>query len=282
MSEDLIRKIAGLLATAESFQEQGNEEAAASYIAKAHQLQTKYNIDQDMIEARNGGKTADKIISILVKMPGTFGRRRIHLAHYIATATDCTGYFGTSHPFTVYIGEDGKEHRRYDYNAPKVYYYKVFGFSRDAEWVATLCERLNTHLSVAMVIASKDRPSWEHHKTWGSVFVEHYARAINTRLLQAKREARKEAEAADQDRRAAAYAEHGEAAITGDTSVALVLADKAKQVQAEYKARVGGGGRTSRTSSGHSSSAASAGKAAGNSASLGRSVGGGSKGSLGK
>ena len=46
MQADYVRKIQGLLATAESLAEQGNDEAAGAYVAKAHALQQKYSIDQ--------------------------------------------------------------------------------------------------------------------------------------------------------------------------------------------------------------------------------------------
>ena len=46
---DYVRKIQGLLATAESLADQGNDEAAGAYVAKAHALQQKYSIDQAML-----------------------------------------------------------------------------------------------------------------------------------------------------------------------------------------------------------------------------------------
>ena len=57
MQADYVRKIQGLLATAESLADQGNEEAAGAYVAKAHALQQKYSIDQ--ASKANGGKLPD-------------------------------------------------------------------------------------------------------------------------------------------------------------------------------------------------------------------------------
>lgn len=289
MTEDIIRKIAGLLATAESYFSTGNEEAADAYISKAHELQTKYNIDQTMLAARGDAKAADKIIQKRVMMSGTYGRRRIHLAHYIARANDCTGYFERNTPCTVVTDPvTGTERRIYDRDAPLVYSYTIFGFSRDVEWTCTLAERLNTHLSANLVRDMKSRPSWESHRTWGTVYVENYAAAVSNRLYAAKQEARQAAEREEKDRLAKLAADadtdaEAEAILDAakSTSVSLVLTDKKKRVEEEYKARHGGG-RSSSTSSGYSSSAASAGRAAGNSANLGRSVGGGSAGSLGR
>jgi hypothetical protein len=282
VTEDIVRKIGKLLETADSFQEVGNQEAAESYIAKAMELMTKYNIDQTMLAAR-GEQAADTLVTKTVVMAGGFGRRRIHLAHYVALANDCRGTFGRQTPYTTYTDAEGKERRRYNYDAPQVYNYSVFGFSRDVDWVVTLCERLNAHLTSNLARDMKDKPRYENHKTWGTEYVEAYASTIYNRLLAAKREARQQAETEQADRRAEAYAHGGEEALQAEkeASVALVLADKSKRVEEEFRAR-NKGGRSSSTSSGYSRSAREAGKAAGNSASLGRAVGGGSKGSLGR
>ncbi len=56
---DYVRKIQGLLATAESLADQGNEEAAGAYVAKAHALQQKYSIDQAML-AEGGAAPGDR------------------------------------------------------------------------------------------------------------------------------------------------------------------------------------------------------------------------------
>lgn len=267
MTDDLVRKIAALLATAESLQEAGNDEAAASYIAKAHELQSKYSIDQAMLDARTGAKpAADAIVKRTIKLTGTHGRRRVHLAHYVAKASDCTGYFESGTSFS-----DG------------AYRYVVFGHAGDVDWVETLCTSLNLQVDVALAAAVRTKPSWENGRSFAVAFVEGFARTINRRLSEAKRQASRDAQQAERDRQAAAYATDGEAAFqaAGANSVSLVLADKVKRVEAEMTAQVGplGKGRTTSTTS---TGGYRAGQAAGESASLARGSLSGSRGSLGR
>ena len=112
---DYVRKIQGLLATAESLADQGNEEAAGAYVAKAHALQQKYSIDQAMLAE---GEAPRAIIDRTWVMPGAYGRRKVNLAHVVAIHTGCAGYFAR--------GEDGS------------YRFNVFGFTADVEWAETL------------------------------------------------------------------------------------------------------------------------------------------------
>lgn len=284
MTEDIIRRIAGLLANAESLAEMGNEEAADAYVQKAHQLQQKYSIDQAMLAAREG-KPAAVVIQRKVPMPGVHGRRRIHLAHYVAEATDCTGYFSSNNWSTKKVtASDGTVSEVTDWNSPKFYAYTVFGFTQDVEWVEALCTSLNHQLDEALAVAMKDKPSWENGRSYAVAFVEGFATRIHERLLEAKREARKEAEQAEQKARAEAYAHDGEAAfVTGTpTTTAIVLANKKQRVEEEFKAKVG---TTRKSSTSHvGGSGYGAGKAAGGRANLARgSVGGGKgKGQLGR
>src|SRR5258705_6740860 len=87
---DYVRKIQGLLATDESLAEQGNEEAAGAYVAKAHALQQKYSIDQAML---GDGEQSQALIDRPWVMPGAYGRRKVNLAHVVAVHTGCAGYF---------------------------------------------------------------------------------------------------------------------------------------------------------------------------------------------
>lgn len=250
--EDLVRKIAGLLATAESFAEQGNDEAAQTYVQKAHALQAKYSIDQAMLADQTGQKT-EKIISKKIQMPGKWGKQKVHLAHVIAHATNCTGYYTTSR-------WDGDER-----SDTKVYFYTVFGFESDVEHVEFLINSLSMQMDATLHAAQAVKPSWEHGRSFNASFMQGYSSSISSRLHAANRAARKDADV-----------------TYGAQSTALVLVDKKKQVEAEMRAKVGRlrKGSSSETTSGHGYSA---GREAGSRATIARGgVGGGSRGSLGR
>ncbi len=137
---DYVRKIQGLLATAESLADQGNDEAAGAYVAKAHALQQKYSIDQAMLGEVEGPRA---IIDRTWVMPGAYGRRKVNLAHVVAVHTGCAGYFSRA--------EDGG------------YRFHVFGFTADVEWAETLffslCHQAEAALGFAGAPTSTAGPS---------------------------------------------------------------------------------------------------------------------------
>jgi len=231
MQADYVRKIQGLLATAESLAEQGNEEAAGAYVAKAHALQQKYSIDQAMLAA--DGEQPKAIIDRTWVMPGAYGRRKVNLAHVVAVHTGCAGYFAR--------GGDGS------------YRFTVFGFTADVEWAETLFFSLCHQAESALAYA--DKGPYEHGRSFTTAFLEGFTQEVGRRLREAAKEAKE-----------AATREHDGA---GGRSVALVLADKAKRVDEELKARVGRLS-TSRLSGSQSYSGFHQGRAAGRSASLSR------------
>ena len=231
---DYVRKIQGLLATAESLAEQGNDEAAGAYVAKAHALQQKYSIDQAMLGDAGGGQPK-AIVDRTWVMPGAYGRRKVNLAHVVAVHTGCAGYFAR--------GDDGG------------YRFSVFGFSADVEWAETLFFSLCHQAEAALCYAEKG--PYEHGRSFTTAFLEGFTAEVGRRLRDAAREAQ-----------AAAAREREGAAPTG-RSVALVLADKAKRVEAELKARVGRLS-SSRLSGSQSWSGFDQGRAAGRNASLTR------------
>lgn len=257
--EDLVRKIAGLLATAESFAEQGNDEAAQAYVQKAHTLQQKYSIDQAMIEAQSG-KKVEKIISKKIQMFGKWGKQKVQLAHVIANATSCTGYFTTGRgkkmgPGLVEVT---------DYNNPKVYFYTVFGFESDVEHVEFLINSLSRQMDSALNVAQKNKPSWDHGRSFNASFMMGYSSTIGSRLRAAQREATQQAD------------------VQYFTSTALVLVDKKNKVEEEMRATVG---RLRKGSSSQMTSGSGwiAGREAGQRATIARGgVTGGSKGRLGR
>jgi len=198
MQSDYVRKIQGLLATAESLADQGNDEAAGAYVAKAHALQQKYSIDQAMLGEAEGPRA---IIDRTWVMPGAYGRRKVNLAHVVSLHTGCAGYFSRA--------ESG------------AYRFTVFGFTTDVEWAETLFSSL-CHQAEATLRFAEKGPG-EHGRSFTTAFLEGFTAEVQRRLREAAKEAK-----------AAATRDHH----TG-RSVALVLADKAKRVEEELKAKVG-------------------------------------------
>lgn len=244
--DDLVRKIAGLLKTAESYAEQGNDNAANAYVQKAHALQAKYSIDAALLSERTGEKV-QKVISRVIVMKGRHGRRKVNLAHAIAAATSCTGYYSMGKNYT-----DGQ------------YRYTVWGFEQDVDHVEMLVSSLNAQADSALAYATRSKPSWEHGKSYSASFMGGFTGVISSRLQAARRSAEAEVQAEG----------------TSSTSMSLVLVSKAKQVNAEMRAVVGklGKGTTTATTS---SSGYYAGRDAGSKASLARgSVGSRNSGSL--
>ena len=232
---DYVRKIQALLATAESLADQGNDEAAGAYVAKAHALQQKYSIDQAMLGDAGDGRPR-AIVDRTWVMPGAYGRRKVNLAHVVAVHTGCAGYFSRA--------ESG------------AYRFTVFGFTADVEWAETLFFSLCHQAEAALRFAVK-RP-YEHGRSFITAFLEGFTHEVRHRLREAAKEAK-----------AAAAREHdGGPGHTG-RSVALVLADKAKRVEAELAAKVGRLS-TSRLSGSQSYSGFQQGRAAGREASLTR------------
>lgn len=230
---DYVRKIQGLLATAESLADQGNEEAAGAYVAKAHALQQKYSIDQAMLAEGDAPKA---IIDRTWVMPGAYGRRKVNLAHVVAIHTGCAGYFARA--------EDGS------------YRFNVFGFTADVEWAETLFFSLCHQAEAALGFAV--RGPYEHGRSFTTAFLEGFTQEVARRLREAAREAK-----------AAANREHEASRNRNGRTVALVLADKAKRVEDELKAKVGRLS-TSRLSGSQSYSGYNQGRAAGRDASLAR------------
>ena len=230
---DYVRKIQGLLATAESLADQGSDEAAGAYVAKAHALQQKYSIDQAML---GDGEPPRAIVDRTWIMPGAYGRRKVNLAHVVAVHTGCAGYFARR--------ESGG------------YRFTVFGFTADVEWAETLFFSLCHQAEAALRFAVKG--PYEHGRSFTTAFLEGFTHEVRRRLREAALEAK-----------AAAAREHDGAHGPRGRSVALVLADKAKRVEAELAAKVGRLS-SSRLSGSQSYSGFEQGRVAGRDASLAR------------
>ena len=236
MQADYVRKIQALLATAESLADQGNEEAAGAYVAKAHALQQKYSIDQALL---GEGERPSAIVDRTWVMPGAYGRRKVNLAHVVSLHTGCAGYFSRAETGT--------------------YRFAVFGFTGDVEWAETLFYSLCHQAEAALRFAVR-RPR-ENGRSFTTAFLEGFTSEVARRLREAAREA-KAAAAREHDGASAGPGRNGR-------SVALVLADKAKRVEAELTAKVGRLS-SSRLSDSRSWSGFEQGRAAGRDATLSR------------
>jgi hypothetical protein len=245
MESDLIRKIRGLLATAESLAATGHEEAAGAYIAKAHALQQKHSIDAALLDAASGTAGSPERGAVVTQtwlIPAPYGRRKVDLAHVVARRTGCTGYFEPA-------SARGDGHYRF----------VVFGFPADVEWAETLFVSLVHQADSALDAAGHRRDLREHGRSFATSFMAGFTATVNQRLKEASEQAEAEAAAT---------------AGTAPTSVSLVLAGKTARVEAEMRASVSHP-RTSRSNGGTSRSGFDQGRSAGRRASLARgSVGG--------
>ena len=159
---DYVRKIQGLLATAESLADQGNDEAAGAYVAKAHALQQKYSIDQAMLGEADQPRA---IIDRTWVMPGAYGRRKANLAHVVSVHTGCAGYFSRA-------GDGG-------------YRFTLFGFTADVEWAETLFFSLCHQAEAALGFAVKGAA--EHGRSFTTAFLEGFTAEVQRRLREAAR-----------------------------------------------------------------------------------------------
>ena len=136
------------------------------------------------------------------------------------------------------------------------YRFHVFGFTADVEWAETLFFSLCHQAEAALGFAVKG--PYEHGRSFITAFLEGFTPEVGRRLREAAEEAK-----------AAAAREHERTPGRAGRSVALVLADKAKRVEAELKAKVGRLS-TSRLSGSLSYSGFEQGRVAGRDASLTR------------
>jgi Protein of unknown function (DUF2786) len=276
-AEDMLRKIKGLLATAESYAEQGNDAAALLYVEKAAELQSRYSIDHAMLEAAGKAEHKTQIVKRTWDLIGPHGRRRVVLASNIAHATGCQGYY--SHGY-----------------GRSAYSYTAFGYPADIEaadhYIASLTRQMDIELLAALKkkkIEDRDTPRYYRETTqaFSINFITHYAKDIGWRLTKVLRDAEKAAAA---EKAGADAAAHGvdekdvtvEEVAVAAKSVALVLANKKERIKEEISARVGPLGKGSGVGTVGGGGGAAAGRAAAARASITRgSVGGGGGGALG-
>lgn len=205
MRAEMADKVRKLLAQAEDPAATVHE--AATFTAKAQQLMTKYSIDLAMVV---DGRRRDEVEVKTWRVNGPYSAHKLDMAFAAARANDCRAIFA-----------------RLEGGASQI---SVVGFPHDIDWIQTLFASLELQLAVALSHAAADKPDHVHGRTFAVGFVKGFVDEVGERLAQARRQAVAEARRAEE----AGAAAEGRSPQRG-TSVALVLAEKDKQVDDEFK-----------------------------------------------
>lgn len=201
---DIIRKVRALLSTAESLASQGNDEAAANYVAKAHELRQTHEIEEAAL--RDAADLASEaIVSETIPVDGTHGKRRAATAWSIAKQCNCSGYLtppfkGSSQPYQI----------------------TLFGTKGDIEYAKMLIESLLSQMDRSLAQdwkKVKATGTYLHGKTFAASYLAGFRDRISSRLAESNRIVQKEAEAVS-------------------SSTALVLVERAKRADDEMRAKV--------------------------------------------
>ena len=238
----IMGKLRKLLAKAEGTDVAAEAEA---FMAKAQELMARWQIDEALL-AEAEGRTAARVTSVTIPMPGPHAARRAGLAYAVARANGCEGIqvtdaFAASGVAAVIVGDE-----------------------RDVDWVVTLFASLSHQLDASLRRERPSRPRHESPKAWSTAFVAGFISVMQRRLRDAADAAERAAQTAGAD--AAARSPDG---APRPASVALVLAAKREEVHAEFRKQFPHI-RTIRRSAGTSASGRRAGAMAGERASLAR------------
>lgn len=87
MSNNMMAKVRALLDTAESFETEGNREAAATYRTKAEELMVKYRIEEEELIARDQTALLPEAFEFHLTRRSPYVNQYLHLFHYIAAHT---------------------------------------------------------------------------------------------------------------------------------------------------------------------------------------------------
>jgi uncharacterized protein DUF2786 len=199
--EDVADKVRKLLTQAED--PAATPEEAQTFTMKAQQLMSKYSIDQAMV--LDTGKTG-VITARGWEVPGPYANRKVGLVSAVARANECRAIYTD-------LG-GGRRH------------IEVVGYPTDVDWVETLSGSLDIQLAGALLTATRAKPPGVHGRTFNVGFVQGFIAEIATRLAKARQQAIAEADAVA-----------GSQVPSGGSSAALVLLDKGKRVEDEFKVR---------------------------------------------
>lgn len=219
-TNDRAALIAKLLSTAESLAAQGNEEAAATYTAKASALQLKYMIEDSEIRQAAGDKRADdplvSHVVIGVEKRGGYVKARRDLVASLASIFHCK----------ITMAHDRSS-------------MTIYGYRSDVDFVQTIFTSLVTQMMRNMEHDARMMPAGESARTWRTSYAHGWAYRVVTRL------------------RAARTAQEC-AAYTNTPGTAIVLRDRSQAVQDYYdelfagrKMRAGYANRSIRSGDGH-------------------------------
>lgn len=260
MSESMNDKIAKLLRLAERAATPGEAEAASK---AAERLMLKWGIEEAVIRSKMAGQgDADKIVTKGIPFPRVFVKARTSIAHAIVRG------MGGMKSYNSMGARMGDEIKDWD---PKGYTVKIMGWESDVDRAITLINSL-------VLQADHAQAQWwkEFRKGSGKgmkaseqfrarrQFLLSFAHAVEMRLV-------------------AMRAEEVQAAVakeTKGTGTELVLLNREQAVDAEY-AKIASNMRRGRGVKG-SYAGSSAGRAAGERASLGGKGLGGSRGAIGR
>jgi hypothetical protein len=201
--EEVADKVRKLLAQAED--PAATPQEAQTFTMKAQQLMTKYSIDVAMIV---DAERSDRVIARGWELPAPYATHKVTLVAAVARANDCRAIYTD-------LGR-GRRH------------IEVVGYPTDVEWVETLSGSLDVQLAGALVNAAARKPPGVHGRTFAVGFVQGFIAEIATRLAAARDGAIAEAES---------EAHRDADTPDGATSVALVLIDKGRRVEQEFKVR---------------------------------------------
>lgn len=197
--ESIVRKVRALLSTAESLAEQGNAEAAANYIAKAHELRQSHEIEDAALRDA-ASLESEEVVSDVVLIPGAHSKRRTALAWSIAKGCNCSGYM-----FKGYQNS---------------YQLHIYGTKGDIEYAKMLIGSLMSQVDRSM---RKDFKSLKGSGIHGKTFAVSYYEGFRSRIAHRLEESNRVVQAQ---------------ASTLSTSTALVLVKRAQRADEEMKAKV--------------------------------------------
>jgi hypothetical protein len=239
----IMTKLRKLLAKAEGTDVPTEAEA---FMAKAQELMARWQIDEALL-AEAEGRAAARVTSLTIPMSAPHAARRAGLAYAIAIANGCEAIQVPDAAVASGVAA------------------VIVGDERDVDWVATLFSSLSHQLDASLRRARPSRPRHESPKAWSTAFVAGFISVMRRRLTEAAEAAERDAESAEAEERSAATPQR--------SSVALVLAAKRDEVDAEFRKQFPHI-RTVRRSAGTSASGRRAGAQAGERASMARGAAG--------
>ena len=230
LGSDRLRKVRALLAKAE---ETNFPDEATTYLEKAAALVAKWELDEAMVWADTPDAQRSAPTSRTIDVLAPYAARKSVLLGVIAEANGCRA-------IRLNTASDG--HR-----------VAVVGFAHDIEVTELLFSSLLVQMTRAMLVDESRQRSASATASWRRSFIVAFSNRVGQRLQAARRRA---------------GVDHDQASPAGESTAAIVLADRSHRVDEETR-RQFPRLRSSYVTSGGSASGARAGVRAGNQAELG-------------